>query len=145
VSFLLDTSVISELVKKNPRRQVVDWIDGQEESTLFLSALTVGELEKGIAKLPASARKRKLLSWVRRDLAERFGGRLLPIDVRVAARWGAITGESEKRGRPLPVIDSLIAAHWCTIFRSLLATSATSSAVVLPVSISGLIKGCFQT
>jgi len=110
VSFLLDTSVISELVKKNPRRQVVDWIDGQEESTLFLSALTVGELEKGIAKLPASARKRKLLSWVRRDLAERFGGRLLPIDVRVAARWGAITGESEKRGRPLPVIDSLIAA-----------------------------------
>jgi predicted nucleic acid-binding protein len=100
VSFLLDTSVISELVKKNPRRQVVDWIDGQEESTLFLSALTVGELEKGIAKLPASARKRKLLSWVRRDLAERFGGRLLPIDVRVAARWGAITGESEKRGRP---------------------------------------------
>ena len=110
MSFLLDTSVISELVKKNPRRQVVDWIDGQEESTLFLSALTVGDLEKGIAKLPASARKRKLLSWVRRDLAERFGGRLLPIDVRVAARWGAITGESEKRGRPLPVIDSLIAA-----------------------------------
>jgi predicted nucleic acid-binding protein len=90
VSFLLDTSVISELVKKNPRRQVVDWIDGQEESTLFLSALTIGELEKGIAKLPASARKRKLLSWVRRDLAGRFGGRLLPIDVHVAARWGAI-------------------------------------------------------
>jgi predicted nucleic acid-binding protein len=110
VSFLLDTSVISELVKKNPRREVVDWIDGQEESTLFLSALTIGELEKGIAKLPASARKRNLLSWVRRDLAGRFGGRLLPIDVRVAARWGAMTGESEKRGRPLPVIDSLIAA-----------------------------------
>ena len=86
MSFLLDTSVISELVKKNPRGQVVDWIDGQEESALFLSVLTVGELEKGIAKLPASARKAKLLSWVRRELAGRFGGRLLPIDVRVAAR-----------------------------------------------------------
>lgn len=110
MSFPLDTCVISELVKKNPRAQVVNWIDGQEESGLFLSVLTVGELEKGIAKLPASARKTKLLSWVRRDLAGRFGGRLLPIDVRVAARWGAIAGESERRGRPLPVIDSLLAA-----------------------------------
>jgi len=110
VSFLLDTSVISELVKKNPRAQVVNWIDGQEESGLFLSVLTIGELEKGIAKLLASARKAKLLSWVRRDLAGRFGGRLLPIDARVAVRWGAIAGESERRGRPLPVIDSLLAA-----------------------------------
>lgn len=110
MSYLLDTCVISELVKKSPRRQVVDWIDAQEESTLYLSALTIGELEKGIAKLAASARKAKLATWVRRELAARFGGRLLPIDARVASRWGAITGESERRGRPLPVIDSLIAA-----------------------------------
>ena len=110
MSYLLDTSVISELVKKNPRRQVVEWIEGQEESTLFLSVLTIGEIEKGIAKLPASARKTRLMSWVRRDLAARFGGRLLPIDVRISSRWGAIVGESEKRGRPLPVIDSLLAA-----------------------------------
>ena len=72
--------------------------------------MTVGELEKGIAKLATSSRKTKLLSWVQRELAERFGGRLLPIDVRVAARWGALAGESERRGRPLPVIDSLLAA-----------------------------------
>jgi len=110
VSYLLDTTVISELVKKNPRKQVVDWINGQEESELFLSVLTIGELEKGIEKLPASTRKRKLLSWVRSDLRGRFGGRLLPIEIRVATRWGWIVGESEKRGKPLPVIDSLIAA-----------------------------------
>ena len=110
MSYLLDTSVISELVKKNPRRQVVQWIEGQEESTLFLSVLTIGELEKGIAKLPASGRKTRLMSWVRRDLAARFGDRLLPIDLRVSSRWGAVAGESEKRGRPLPVIDSLLAA-----------------------------------
>jgi predicted nucleic acid-binding protein len=110
VSYLLDTSVLSELVKKNPRRQVVNWVDEQEESTLFLCVLTVGELEKGIAKLPASARRTNLISWVRRELAGRFGGRLLPIDVRVAERWGAMAGESEKRGKPLPVIDSLLAA-----------------------------------
>lgn len=47
---------------------------------------------------------------MRRDLAERFGGRLLPIDTHVAARWGVLVGESEKRGIPLPVIDSLLAA-----------------------------------
>lgn len=110
MSYLLDTSVLSELVKKNPRRQVVNWVDEQEESTLFLSVLTVGELEKGIAKLPASARRTNLISWVRRELAGRFGGRLLPIDVRVAERWGTMAGESEKRGKPLPAIDSLLAA-----------------------------------
>lgn len=68
MSYLLDTCVISELVKKSPRRQVVDWIDGHEESTLFLSVLTIGELGKGIVKLSASARKTRLTTWVRRDL-----------------------------------------------------------------------------
>ena len=109
MSYLLDTCVISELVKKVPRRQVVDWVEAQEESTLYLSALTIGELEKGIAKLPASARKTRLTTWVRRDLAARFAGRVVPVDARVASRWGSITGESERRGSPLPVVDSLIA------------------------------------
>ena len=110
MSFLLDTAVVSELVRKNPSAPVLKWIGNQDEASLHLSVLTIGELEKGIARLPASARRSRLLSWVRRDLAGRFGGRLLPVDTRAAARWGAITGESEKRGRPLPVIDCLIAA-----------------------------------
>ena len=110
MSFLLDTAVVSELVRKGPSAAVLAWIDGQDEASLYLSVLTIGELEKGIARLPASARRNRLQSWVRRDLAERFGGRLLPIDTRTATRWGAVAGESEKRGRPLPVIDCLIAA-----------------------------------
>lgn len=110
MSFLLDTSVISELVKKSPHQPVLEWIGAQDESSLYLSVITIGELEKRIARLPASARKGKLQSWVRRDLVERFGERLLPVDIRAAARWGTVTGESEKRGQPLPVIDSLIAA-----------------------------------
>jgi len=110
VSFLLDTVVVFELVRKSPSTAVLKWIDGQDEASLYLSVLTIGELEKGIARLPASVRRNRLLSWVRRDLVERFGGRLLPIDMRTAARWGSVTGESEKRGRPLPVIDCLIAA-----------------------------------
>jgi predicted nucleic acid-binding protein len=110
VSFLLDTAVVSELIRKSPSVPVLKWIDGQDEASLYLSVLTIGELEKGIVGLPASARRNWLQSWVRRDLIERFGGRLLPIDARTATRWGTIAGESEKRGRPLPVIDCLIAA-----------------------------------
>jgi predicted nucleic acid-binding protein len=110
VSFLLDTSVISELVKNSPYGPVLKWIDDQDEALLYLSVITIGEIEKGIARLSASARRNRLQSWVRRDLATRFGERLLPVDARTATRWGTITGESENRGRPLPVIDSLIAA-----------------------------------
>lgn len=110
MSYLLDTSVVSELVRKSPSARVLQWIDAQDEESLHLSVVTIGELEKGIAKLPASARKHRLQAWVRRDLAARFSARLLPIDARTATRWGVLVGESEKQGKPLPVIDSLIAA-----------------------------------
>jgi toxin FitB len=110
VSLLLDTSVISELTKKVPYEPAVAWLARQEEESLYLSVLTLGELEKGIAKLPRSARRDRLQAWVKRDLRARFADRLLPIDASVAARWGVLTGEAEKRGMPLPVIDSLIAA-----------------------------------
>jgi hypothetical protein len=110
VSFLLDTSVVSELVRKVPHEGVVNWLGGQDEDALYLSVLTLGELEKGISKLKASARRDRLRTWVSRDLTARFAHRFLSIDARVAERWGALTGDSEKRGIPLPVIDSLIAA-----------------------------------
>lgn len=80
------------------------------EDQLFLSVITIGELEKGIASLPGSAKRGTLENWVRRELADRFHGRLLAIDVGIAARWGAMVGTAELRGQPLPVIDSLIAA-----------------------------------
>jgi predicted nucleic acid-binding protein len=110
VSFLLDTPVVSELVAKRPSAEVLKWIQAQAEDSLYLSVLTVGELEKGVAKLPASSRRSRLQSWVRGDLVDRFGSRLLAVDVAVAERWGVLTGESGVRGRPLPVVDSLIAA-----------------------------------
>lgn len=110
MNFLLDTSVISELVRPVPDAHVLDWLAGLQEATLYLSVLTIGEIEKGIARLPATARRKKLETWVRHDLADRFRGRLLAIDGIVAATWGKLAGESEKRGVPLPVIDGLIAA-----------------------------------
>jgi predicted nucleic acid-binding protein len=108
LSFLLDTSVISELVRPAPDTHVIEWLKRTEEASLYLSVLTIGEIEKGIARLPASARREKLETWVRHDLAERFRELLLAIDTMVAATWGRLAGEA--RGDPLPVIDGLIAA-----------------------------------
>jgi predicted nucleic acid-binding protein len=110
VSWLLDTCVVSELIRPRPKASVVRWVRERDERELFLSVVTIGELEKGIAKLPDSSKRLSLEQWVRRDLAERFRTRLLSIDAGIASRWGAISGTSEARGQPLPVVDALIAA-----------------------------------
>ncbi len=106
----MDTCAISELTKKKPKRSVVEWIESHDEQTLFLSVLTLGELEKGIAKLADSRRKANLQSWLQSDLHERFEGRVLDVTRDVAEIWGRLMGKAEKRGEVLPVIDSLIAA-----------------------------------
>ena len=110
MSWLLDTCVVSELVRPRPKASVVHWVMEREESELFLSVLTIGELEKGIAKLPDDPKRTALEKWVRRELADRFRGRLLEVDSAVLTRWGTASGKSEASGRPLPVIDCLIAA-----------------------------------
>jgi len=89
---------------------VVAWIRSCPEDELFISVITLGELEKGIAKLPGSDRRKALEAWVRTEVTERFRDRVLDVDIDVATRWGAMTGASEVRGQPLPVVDSLIAA-----------------------------------
>ncbi|GAB6274468.1 MAG: type II toxin-antitoxin system VapC family toxin [Peptococcaceae bacterium] len=110
MKYLLDTNVISELIKREPDSQVARWIDECEESALFLSVITFGELQKGIKKLNDESRAEQLQKWVNQDLAERFQGRILPVDLKVALTWGRIIGVSEKGGLKLPVLDSLIAA-----------------------------------
>ena len=110
MKYLLDTCLISELLKKNPSSNVLHWLDSQDENSLYLSVLTVGELQKGIAKLSEDKRKSELQGWVNNSLCSRFEGRILPIDVEVASAWGSLLGDSEKHGKKLPVMDSLIAS-----------------------------------
>ena len=102
--------MLSELAKPRPDAGVLGWLEEADENRLYLSVLTLGELEKGVARLPASARRTRIERWVRRDLAARFEGRIVDVDRTVAERWGAISGVSESRGTPLPVIDALLAA-----------------------------------
>jgi toxin FitB len=108
--FLLDTNVISELIKPRPDPRVVSWIAATDESLLYLSVLTLGEIRRGISSLPSNARRAVLETWLDHDLAVRFDDRILPIDLGVADRWGHLTGSGAARRRPIPVIDGLLAA-----------------------------------
>ncbi len=110
MKFLLDTCVISEFVSKKPSKTVFEWLNSKSENTLYISVLTIGELQKGISKLPKSKRKLKLQSWLDNELSPRFEGRMLDLTIDVMDKWGRLQGQSESNGKSLPIIDSLIAA-----------------------------------
>lgn len=114
MNYLLDTCVISELVAKKPDVQVLTWIDSLADERVFLSVLTVGEIQRGISKLPDSNRRTMLVNWLETELLARFSGRLLDLDVDVLLQWGKLVARLESVGRPLPAIDSLFAAQALT-------------------------------
>jgi len=110
VRFLLDTNVISELVRPSPAPGVVEWVRAQSALDLLLSVLTLGELEKGIRALAVGARRDRLTRWAQTELPAQFLGRVLSVNQGVAVTWGALTATARAAGRPLPVIDGLLLA-----------------------------------
>ncbi len=108
--FLLDTNVISELVKPRPDSGVVSWVDSVDEHLLHISVLTLGEIRKGIASLPDAARRVSLEAWLESDLAVRFFDRILPIHKEIADRWGRLAAQAAASKTSLHVIDGLLAA-----------------------------------
>ncbi len=119
MKYLLDTCVISEVIKPRPDENFISWMQSKNEDSLYLSVLTFGEIEKGIEKAPDGTKKRNLQLWVEEDLKKRFEGRIIPIDLDVSVQWGAIQGAAELSGNPMPAIDGLIAVsglvHNCII------------------------------
>lgn len=111
MSYLIDTNVLSELRRRQPDNNVVQWIQARPVSTLYLSVLTLGELRKGIEALPEEHRKQRLLDWLEVELPTFFSARVLSIDAMVAERWGRLCAQAN---RPLPAIDSLLAASALT-------------------------------
>ncbi len=110
MSYLIDTNVISELVRPKPDAAVLDWFSRTPDEALFLSALTLGEIRKGVEKLTSpeeAPRREKLRLWLEHDLRDWFGPRILPIGPDVADHWGRLLAQA---GRPVPAIDSLLAA-----------------------------------
>jgi predicted nucleic acid-binding protein len=110
MTYLLDTCLISELVSKQPNQKVLGWLDAQLPETLYLSVITIGEIAKGISKLASSQRKADLNIWLNETLPDRFAGRIIGVDLETMLLWGDRVGKLEKQGRPLPIMDSLIAA-----------------------------------
>jgi len=110
MNYLLDTNVISELISKRPDREVVEWLDRLDPNTVYLSVITIGEIRKGMEKLPSSKRRDRVKEWLVGDLLPRFHGRILEITIEVMLVWGELIGRLEKEGRLITAIDSLVAA-----------------------------------
>jgi len=107
MSYLLDTNILSETVRRNPNKAVIAWLDQLPSEALYVSVLALGEIRKGIESLADRKRREKLRLWLEHELPEWFEGRVLPVDLAVADRWGRLLAEV---GRPVPTTDSLLAA-----------------------------------
>ena len=108
MSYLLDTNVISELVKQTPNPNVLYWMDSMDNDKFYMSVITLGEIRKEVAGIPSPARLEKISRWLEIELPAYFEGRILNIDVKVADSWGRM--QSQTKGIILPAIDGLIAA-----------------------------------
>lgn len=121
---VLDTCVVSEAIRPHPSVNVLNWLDSLPEHQVYIPALVLGELEKGVYLLPEGKKRSALRLWLE-QLRERFRGRILSFDEGTAVSWGKVTAQVERSGRRLPVIDGMLAA---TALRhsALLATRNTA-------------------
>ena len=110
MKYLLDTNIISELISKNPNREVVNYIQNLNENKLYLSVITIGEIKSGIEKLDNNTKKEKLSNWLHSELLVRFENRIIDLDVDIMLEWGEINQNLKNIGKCLPVMDSLIGA-----------------------------------
>jgi toxin FitB len=110
MNFLLDTNAISEWVKPQPDPGIAAWLDEVDEDRTYLSVITLGELRKGVDRLPGGRRRDRLDQWLISELPERFGDRALAVDAAIADQWGRLLARAEKTGTPAGGVDALIAA-----------------------------------
>lgn len=107
---VLDTNVISELMRSSPDDRVVSWIDQYPVDDVFITAVTAAELQYGVARLPEGRRKTVLTVQVAELLAEDFQGQILPFGINASAHYARIAAEREREGRPISMADAQIAA-----------------------------------
>jgi predicted nucleic acid-binding protein len=107
--YLLDTCVFAEYSKLQPSASVLEWIAQQPLESLYISVITVGEIEKGLVRMPPS-KKRTGLEKLLESLILRFDTRVISVDIHVIRSWAKLVGDLESKGRVLPILDSIIAA-----------------------------------
>ena len=103
MKYLLDTCVLSEFVKPAPNSAVLAWADARAENELFVAAMTLAELRRGVAKLPVSRRKSELLVWLD-QLQASLGERILPFTGDTAGYWGELCTQVEAMGKPMAIV-----------------------------------------
>lgn len=108
--FLLDTNSISELIRPRADPGVTDWMRAADDELLYVSVLTLGEIRKGAAALDDGKKRSRIESWLEQELRSRFAGRILSVDEAVADRWGRLAARAKRIGRPLAIVDGLLAA-----------------------------------
>jgi len=107
---LLDTNVLSELMRAKPVPEVLAWVDAQPSGKLFICAITVAEILYGIARMPDGKRKQGLLELATLMFEEDFAGRILPFDTEAAVHYAGLAAESEAKGKVVDMADGQIAA-----------------------------------
>jgi predicted nucleic acid-binding protein len=118
VKYLLDTCVLSELVRTVPDASVLRWTEARKPGELFISTMTLAELLRGVGRLPRSRRRSELAQWLK-QLEVGFEDRILPFDEAAAQAWAEMTVHAESRGKTMTAFDAIIAAtaraHGCRL------------------------------
>ncbi len=109
MKFLLDTNVLSELIKLNPDKNVMDWFNNSPEENMYISSITLGEIETGIRSLDPGKKQNELMIWFG-SLQNSFKHKTYSVNSTEAIRWGELRGNLKRKGKTIPVIDGLIAA-----------------------------------
>lgn len=113
---------------------MLHWLAQHTLETAFISALSLGEIEQGVTLLGNSKHAKDYREWLETRLKLEFAGRILNVDVNVMTTWGRITGEAAQRGRPVSLMDSLLAATAIT-HGLILVTRNTKDVAALPVQV----------
>ncbi len=108
MNYLVDTDVFSESAKRRPDPRVLEWLAGHE-AALYVSAVTIGELRRGIERLPDGRRKEKLRRWLG-EVSDCMKGRVLSFNTATAHVWGQLKAKWDRAGTAVPSLDSQIAA-----------------------------------
>jgi len=110
MNYLLDTNVVSESLKPQPNRGVLDWLTSVDEDETFLSVVTITEVRYVIERMAAGNRRRRFDDWLREELLPRFQERIIPVNIAIADACGKLVARSEALGRPIEPRDAFIAA-----------------------------------
>jgi len=131
---VLDTNVLSEVMRIKPDSRVMDWLNSQASDELFLAAISVAEILYGIARLPDGKRKESLREMALTTFKEDFDGRILAFDETTATHYADLVADRECNGRPISMADAQIAAI-CVTHGATLATRNTRDFVALGLSL----------